>query len=34
MNDELNNKTGNKINIEGGILKEKAIEVMNNWSNK
>lgn len=32
--DELNNKTGNKINIKGGILKEEAIEVMNNWRNK
>lgn len=32
--EELNSKTGNKISIKGGILKEEAIEVMHNWSNK
>lgn len=31
---ELNEKTGNKIKINGGILKEEAIKVMKEWSKK
>ncbi len=29
--EELNSKTGNKINIKGGLLKEEAIQVMKEW---
>ncbi|MDD4036027.1 MAG: nucleoside deaminase, partial [Bacilli bacterium] len=29
--EELNSRTGNKINIKGGILKEEAEKVMEEW---
>lgn len=32
--DELNKKTGNKIDISGGILKEEAVKVMKDWNKK
>jgi tRNA(Arg) A34 adenosine deaminase TadA len=32
--EELNRKTGNKIKITGGILKEEAKVVMKEWQNK
>jgi len=32
--EELNKKTGSKVNIKGGILKEEAIKVMEEWKNK
>lgn len=31
---ELNSKTGNKININGGLLKEEALQVMKEWEAK
>lgn len=31
---ELNKKTGNKIKIFGGLLKEEATQVMRDWENK
>ncbi len=32
--EELNKKTGNKISIRGGILKDEAVEVMKEWQSK
>ena len=32
--EELNEKTGNHINITGGILKDEAVSVMKNWKEK
>jgi tRNA(Arg) A34 adenosine deaminase TadA len=32
--EELNNKTGNKINIKGNVLVDEAVKVMENWKQK
>ncbi|MDR2074198.1 MAG: hypothetical protein LBP36_02405 [Oscillospiraceae bacterium] len=32
--EELNKKTGGKINIKGNVLVEEAVQVMENWKQK
>ena len=32
--EELNSKTGNKVNIKSGVLRDEALKVMNDWKSK